>query len=118
MRLFARVGSRVDGQGTALDKTLVTALHVAIIGPLVGVDAIMAAEIRLAIERLSPEHIQSQSQRTNHGVPPGYASYLATMLPRAVEIASSAGSHLFPLAAGPRSLGRRSSGESGGGPRR
>lgn len=54
MRLFARVGSRVDGQGTALDETLVTALYVAIIGPLVGVDAIMAAEIRLAIKRLFP----------------------------------------------------------------
>ena len=50
--LFASVGPRVYSQGTALNKALVTVLYGALIRPLIGVDAVMATEIRLAIERL------------------------------------------------------------------
>lgn len=40
------------GQGTSLNKALVTICDRAMIRPLIGVYAIMAAEIRLAFERL------------------------------------------------------------------
>jgi hypothetical protein len=40
------------GQGTSLNKALVTIYDHAMIRPLIGVYAIMAAEIRLAFERL------------------------------------------------------------------
>lgn len=52
MGLFASVSPRVYGQGTALNKALIAVLYSAMIRPLIGVDAIMAAEIRLAIEGL------------------------------------------------------------------
>jgi len=42
----------MHGQGTALDEALVAILDGAVIWSLIGVDAIMATEIRLAIERL------------------------------------------------------------------
>jgi hypothetical protein len=40
------------GQGTALNKALVAVLYGAMIRPLIGMNAIMATEIGLAIERL------------------------------------------------------------------
>jgi hypothetical protein len=50
--LFASVGPRMYGQGTSLNKALVTICDHAMIKPLIGVYVIMAAEIRLAFERL------------------------------------------------------------------
>ena len=44
------------GQGAALDKALVTVLHGAVIRPLIGVYAIMATEIGLAIKRLGAKY--------------------------------------------------------------
>lgn len=55
MRFFACMSSRMHGQGTALDEALIAILHCAMIWPLIGVDAIMATEIRLAIKGL--EHV-------------------------------------------------------------
>ena len=52
MRLFARVGPRVYGQGTALNKALVAVLYGTMIRPLISVYAVMATEIGFAIERL------------------------------------------------------------------
>jgi hypothetical protein len=46
------VGPRMYGQGTSLNKALVTICDHAMIKPLIGVYVIMAAEIRLAFERL------------------------------------------------------------------
>lgn len=45
MRLFASVSPRMNGQGAALDEALVAILDGAMIWSLIGVDAIMAAEI-------------------------------------------------------------------------
>lgn len=44
---------RVDGQGTALDEALIATWDCALIRALVGVDAIMSAQVGFAIERLS-----------------------------------------------------------------
>lgn len=52
MRLLTGVGPRVHGQRAALDETLVAVLDGAMVGSLVGVDAIMATEIGLAVEGL------------------------------------------------------------------
>jgi hypothetical protein len=52
MRLFAGVSPRMHCQGAALDEALIAILDSAVIGSLIGVDAIVATEIRLAIERL------------------------------------------------------------------
>lgn len=48
------------GQGTALDEALVAIFYGAMIWPLIGVDAIMATEIGLAIERLFQIFSQTQ----------------------------------------------------------
>ena len=53
MGLFAGVSPRMPGQGAALDETSIAAFDGAVIGSLIGVYAVMAAEIRLARERLS-----------------------------------------------------------------
>lgn len=42
----------MHGQGTALNETLVAVGDSALVGPLIGVDAIMATEVGLAIEGL------------------------------------------------------------------
>jgi hypothetical protein len=47
----------MHGQSTALDEALVAIFHRTMIWPLVGVYAIMATEIRLAIEGL--EHVSN-----------------------------------------------------------
>jgi hypothetical protein len=69
MRFFAGVSSRMYCQSTALDEALVAVLYCAVIRSLVGVNAIMATEIGLAIERL------------------------ATLFPSAVEVATTPRSH-------------------------
>jgi hypothetical protein len=53
MRLLARVGASMDGQGAALDEALAAAGPVARIGPLVGMDTIVSLQVRLPIEHLS-----------------------------------------------------------------
>lgn len=45
VRLFASMGTRVHGQGTALNETLVAILDITVIRSLIGVYAIMATEI-------------------------------------------------------------------------
>ena len=52
MGLFAGMGSRVDCEGTALDEALVAARHCAMVWALVGMNAIMSAQVGFAIERL------------------------------------------------------------------
>lgn len=52
VRLLARMRSRVDGQCTALDEALVAVGHSAMVRTLVGVNAVVATQIRLAVERL------------------------------------------------------------------
>ena len=52
MRLLAGVSPHMNGQGISLGKTLVTIFKGAMVGPLIGVYPIMAAETRLANERL------------------------------------------------------------------
>lgn len=52
MRLLAGVGARVHGQRAALDEALVAVGHGAVVRALVGMDAIMAAQVRFAIEGL------------------------------------------------------------------
>lgn len=49
-RLFTRVRSRVDGQGTSLDEALVAAFHATAIWPLICVDAVVSAEVGVAME--------------------------------------------------------------------
>lgn len=51
--LLARVSPRMDGQGTALNEALVAVCNGALIRSLIGVNAIMATEVRLAIEGLT-----------------------------------------------------------------
>jgi hypothetical protein len=46
------------GQGTALNEALIAVLYGAMIRALIGVDAIMATEIRLAIERLPNNRLE------------------------------------------------------------
>lgn len=60
MGLFASVGPRVYGQGTALNEALIAVLYGAMIRALIGVDAIMATEIRLAIERLPNNRLECE----------------------------------------------------------
>lgn len=60
MGLFASVGPRMYGQGTALNKALVAVLYGALIRPLICMNAIMAAEIRLAIERLPNRRLEGK----------------------------------------------------------
>lgn len=43
--LFASVSARVHGQGAALNEALVAILDITVIGSLIGMYAIMAAEI-------------------------------------------------------------------------
>lgn len=62
MGLFASVGPRVYSQGTALNKALVAVLYGAMIRPLIGVNAIMPAEIRLAIERLQNSRLEDEKE--------------------------------------------------------
>lgn len=50
--LFASINPRVYSQSAALNEAFVAVLHIAIIGSLMSVYPIMAAEIRLAMERL------------------------------------------------------------------
>jgi len=69
MRLLAGVGPGVDGQSAPLNEALVAILDRAMVRSLVGMYPIMATEVRLSIKRL------------------------ATMLPRAVEIAAISRSH-------------------------
>lgn len=45
MRLFTRVGPRMDGQRTALDKTLIAVLYGAVIRAFIGVYSVVSAEI-------------------------------------------------------------------------
>jgi hypothetical protein len=52
VRLLARMRSRVDGQCTALDEALVAVGHGAMVRTLVGVNAVVATQVRLAVERL------------------------------------------------------------------
>ncbi|GFF25024.1 hypothetical protein IFM46972_01254 [Aspergillus udagawae] len=49
---FASVRAEVDGQRAALDEALVAAFDGAVVRTFVGVDAVMSAEVRLAIEGL------------------------------------------------------------------
>lgn len=49
-RLFTRVRSRVDGQGTSLDEALVAAFHATAIWTLICVDAVVSAEVGVAME--------------------------------------------------------------------
>lgn len=49
-RLFTCVRSRVDGQGTPLDEALVAAFHAAAVWSLVCVDAVVSAEVGVAME--------------------------------------------------------------------
>ena len=53
MRLLPGMRPRVNCQGASLDKALITVLHGAMIGPLVGVYSIMSAEVGLAIKGLT-----------------------------------------------------------------
>jgi hypothetical protein len=69
MRLFASMRARVYSQGAALNEALVAILDITMIRSLIGMYAIMATKIWLAIERL------------------------ATILPRTVEVAPTARSH-------------------------
>lgn len=55
-RLFTGVRSRVDGQGTSLDEALVAAFHGAAIWPLVCVDAVVSAEVGVAMEGLDGQY--------------------------------------------------------------
>ena len=50
--LFTRVGSMVDGQGTPLDEALTATGYLTAIRSLIGVNAIMSLQVRLAIESL------------------------------------------------------------------
>lgn len=59
MRFFAGVSSRMYCQSTALDEALVAVLYCALIRSLVGVNAIMATEIGLAIERLNTRVVRA-----------------------------------------------------------
>lgn len=45
MRLFTRVGPRMDSQRTALDKTLIAVLYGAMIRAFIGVYSVVSAEI-------------------------------------------------------------------------
>lgn len=58
MRLLAGVGARVDGKGAALDEAFVAVGHGAVVRALVGMDAIMATQIRLAIEGLETQKVR------------------------------------------------------------
>lgn len=49
-RLFTCVRPRVDGQGTSLDEALVAAFHATAIWPLICVDAVVSAEVGVAME--------------------------------------------------------------------
>ena len=42
----------MNGQGAALDKTLVAVLDGAVVGSLIGMYSVVSTEVRLAIERL------------------------------------------------------------------
>jgi hypothetical protein len=52
MRFLACVGARVHGERAALDEALVAVGHGAVVGALIGMDAIVAAQVRFAIEGL------------------------------------------------------------------
>ena len=52
MRFVASVCSTMDGQGAALDKGLLARFVITCVGALIGMDAIVSLEIRLAVEAL------------------------------------------------------------------
>lgn len=52
MRLLASMGTDVNGQGAALDETLVTIAPGADVRPVIGVYTVVPDEVRLAIELL------------------------------------------------------------------
>lgn len=52
MGFLARVCSRMDGQGAALDETLVAVFDRAVVGSLIGMYSVVSTEIGFAIERL------------------------------------------------------------------
>lgn len=98
MRFLAGVRSRMDCQGTPLDEALVAILDRAMVGSLIGVDAIMATEIGFAIERLqsriSTETLTAKAQRSLDDDRPARSdTYLATLFPSAVEVAATPRSH-------------------------
>lgn len=53
MGLFPSMSPDMNGQGAALDETLVATLDGAVIGSLIGMDALMSGEVGLAIKGLA-----------------------------------------------------------------
>lgn len=95
MRLLPSVSPRMYGQGATLDEAFVAILDGTMIRAFIGMYTIMATKVGLAIKRL------------------------ATVLPRAVEIAPTTGRHDFELPAAvtgcggeKRVAGRRRGGKS------
>ena len=65
MRLLAGMGTDVDGQGAALDETLVAMTPSTDIRTIVGVYAFMSDEVRLAIELLQSKSVQEADEVMN-----------------------------------------------------
>lgn len=61
MWLLAGMGPRVNGQGTTLDKALVAVGHGTVVWPLIGMNAVVSTQVRLAIERLLTPGEESDS---------------------------------------------------------
>lgn len=55
------MGPRVNGQGTTLDKALVAVGHGTVVWPLIGMNAVVSTQVRLAIERLLTPGEESDS---------------------------------------------------------
>ena len=89
MGLFPGMSPRMHRQGTALDEALVAVLYGTLIGALIGVYAIMATEVRLAIERLWGRGIRGGRSTINDS-----KTHLATTFPGAVDITPTLTSHV------------------------